>query len=194
MRILVTNDDGVFAPGIAALARGLVAALGEQHELVVVAPLVDHSGAGAAVGPVYERESIPYETVEIPGLSDVPTLRDRGSAGPGRDPGLHRGIRPPTRPGGLRHQPRHQRRAVGAPLGHGRGHADRRPVRNPGSGRQHRLGRGPGPVGDAGVPGRRPRAGHGRPAARHRLSTSTCRPCRSTGWPGSATALWAPSA
>jgi 5'-nucleotidase len=79
MRILVTNDDGVFAPGIAALARGLRAAFGGEHELVVVAPLTDHSGAGAAVGPVYERESIPYEHVDIPGLADVPTYGIDGS-------------------------------------------------------------------------------------------------------------------
>ncbi len=72
MRILVTNDDGVFAPGIAALARGLVdAAVGD---VVVVAPLTDHSGAGAAVGPVYERENIPYESVEVRGLEDVTTI------------------------------------------------------------------------------------------------------------------------
>ncbi len=74
MRILITNDDGVFAPGIAALARGLWAALGDRHDLVVVAPMVDHSGAGAAVGRVYERESIPYEAVNIPGLAHVPTF------------------------------------------------------------------------------------------------------------------------
>jgi 5'-nucleotidase len=73
MRILITNDDGVFAPGIAALARSLHHRFGEEHELTVVAPLVDHSGAGAAVGAVYERESIPYEAVQIPGLPDVPT-------------------------------------------------------------------------------------------------------------------------
>jgi len=79
MRILITNDDGVFAPGIAALARGLHAAFGDRHELVVVAPLTDHSGAGAAVGPVYERESIPYEHVDIPGLADVPTYGIDGS-------------------------------------------------------------------------------------------------------------------
>ena len=79
MRILITNDDGVFAPGIAALARGLHAAFGAEHDLVVVAPLVDHSGAGAAVGPVYERESIPYEHVDIPGLADVPTFGVDGS-------------------------------------------------------------------------------------------------------------------
>lgn len=79
MRILITNDDGVFAPGIAALARGLHAAFGGSHELVVVAPLTDHSGASAAVGPVYERESIPYEHVDIPGLADVATFGIDGS-------------------------------------------------------------------------------------------------------------------
>ncbi len=79
MRILITNDDGVFAPGIAALARGLFAAFGDLHELVLVAPLTDHSGAGAAVGAVYERESIPFESVEIPGLAHVPTYGIDGS-------------------------------------------------------------------------------------------------------------------
>ncbi len=74
MRILVTNDDGIFAPGIHALARGLHHALSPDHEMVVVAPLVDHSGAGAAVGPVYERESIPFEPVEIPGIAGVPAF------------------------------------------------------------------------------------------------------------------------
>jgi 5'-nucleotidase len=73
MRILITNDDGVFAPGIAALARGLSVALGAEHEFFVVAPLTDHSGASSAVGRVYEREAIPYETVQIPGLARVPT-------------------------------------------------------------------------------------------------------------------------
>jgi 5'-nucleotidase len=78
MRILITNDDGVFAPGIAALAGGLHAALGADHEILVVAPLVDHSGAGAAVGPVYERESIPFEEVDIPGLASVRTYGIEG--------------------------------------------------------------------------------------------------------------------
>ena len=95
MRILITNDDGVFAPGIAALARGLCAALGDAHDLVVVAPLVDHSGAGAAVGRVYERESIPYERGGHPGPGRRAHLRHRRAAGPGRHRGLHRGLRPP---------------------------------------------------------------------------------------------------
>ncbi len=70
MRILVTNDDGVRAPGIAALAR-MAAATG--HEVVVVAPMVDYSGAGAAVGPVHSRDGVDYETYEIDGLDGVPT-------------------------------------------------------------------------------------------------------------------------
>lgn len=42
MRVLVSNDDGVDAPGIQALAEGLRAA---GHEVLVVAPDRDRSGA-----------------------------------------------------------------------------------------------------------------------------------------------------
>jgi 5'-nucleotidase len=70
LRILVTNDDGVRAPGIAALAR---VAAGTDHEVVVVAPMIDYSGAGAAVGPVHSRDGVDYETFGIDGLEDVPT-------------------------------------------------------------------------------------------------------------------------
>ena len=45
MRILLTNDDGVGAPGIAALAR----ALSEEHEVVVAAPAVEQSGMAHAM-------------------------------------------------------------------------------------------------------------------------------------------------
>jgi len=70
VRILVTNDDGVRAPGIAALA--LVAA-STGHDVVVVAPLIDYSGAGAAVGPVHSRDGVDYEAHAIEGLGDMPT-------------------------------------------------------------------------------------------------------------------------
>ena len=70
MRILVTNDDGVRAPGIAALAAK---AADSGHEIVVVAPLVDYSGAGAAVGPVHSRAGVDYEAHVIEGLGDIPT-------------------------------------------------------------------------------------------------------------------------
>ncbi|MDA8070287.1 MAG: 5'/3'-nucleotidase SurE [Actinomycetota bacterium] len=68
MRILVTNDDGVRAPGIAALAR---AAIETGHEVVVVAPMVNHSGAGAAVGPVHSRGGVDYEGHVLAELPDV---------------------------------------------------------------------------------------------------------------------------
>ncbi len=48
MRVLVTNDDGVEAPGIAALVAGLMDA---HHDVLVVAPLSDASGAGTGTGP-----------------------------------------------------------------------------------------------------------------------------------------------
>ena len=70
MRILVTNDDGVRAPGIAALAATAAAS---GHDVVVVAPLIDYSGSGAAVGPVHSREGVDYESHVIDGLGHVPT-------------------------------------------------------------------------------------------------------------------------
>jgi 5'-nucleotidase len=70
VRILVTNDDGVRAPGIAALAR-MAASTG--HDVVVVAPMIDYSGSGAAVGPVHSRDGVDYEAHAIEGLGDMPT-------------------------------------------------------------------------------------------------------------------------
>ncbi len=74
MRILVTNDDGVHAPGLAALTRALAgwAAEAPGREVVVVAPLANHSGAAAAVGVVYERDAIPYRAARLPGAESVP--------------------------------------------------------------------------------------------------------------------------
>ncbi len=70
VRILVTNDDGVRAPGIAALAR-MASTTG--HDVVVVAPMIDYSGSGAAVGPVHSRDGVDYEAHAIEGLGDMPT-------------------------------------------------------------------------------------------------------------------------
>jgi len=69
MRILVTNDDGVGAPGLAVLALALRAA---GHDLVVAAPLVDFSGSGAAIGPVHLSDGVTFEEEAIEGLSGVP--------------------------------------------------------------------------------------------------------------------------
>ncbi|MCL5445463.1 MAG: 5'/3'-nucleotidase SurE [Actinobacteria bacterium] len=72
MRILVTNDDGVHAPGLAALVRSLARAANRLNaEIVVAAPLVNHSGASAAVGTVYERDSISYRRFQIAGANEV---------------------------------------------------------------------------------------------------------------------------
>ncbi len=66
--VLVTNDDGVTAPGLAALAA---AAAGIGH-VVVVAPADDRSGAGAAVAPDWLDEGpdggIVLTRVEVDGL------------------------------------------------------------------------------------------------------------------------------
>ncbi|WP_255158021.1 5'/3'-nucleotidase SurE [Siphonobacter sp. BAB-5385] len=45
MRILVTNDDGIYSPGIAALAKVAT----EFGEVYVVAPDVEQSSMGHAV-------------------------------------------------------------------------------------------------------------------------------------------------
>ena len=63
MRVLVTNDDGVRAPGIAPLAAAVVAA---GHDVVVAAPQEDMSGSSAAIGRMHVDETIDVEEVELP--------------------------------------------------------------------------------------------------------------------------------
>lgn len=50
MRILVTNDDGIAAPGIGHLVR----ALHGLGEIVVIAPDREYSGASVAIGAIWE--------------------------------------------------------------------------------------------------------------------------------------------
>jgi 5'-nucleotidase len=78
VKVLVTNDDGVSAPGLAALTRALVgwavssaAAGGPNHEIVVVAPSSNYSGAGAAVGSVTDRTTIAYQRASVEGAEAV---------------------------------------------------------------------------------------------------------------------------
>jgi 5'-nucleotidase len=79
VRILVTNDDGVGAPGLAALTRALVswadgsAADGPaaRHEIIVVAPSSNYSGASAAVGSVTDRTTITYQRAFVEGAESV---------------------------------------------------------------------------------------------------------------------------
>ena len=67
-RILVTNDDGVRAPGIHVLIQALVAA---GREVVVAAPLDDRSGASAALMARY-LDDILYEEVDLEEVEGVP--------------------------------------------------------------------------------------------------------------------------
>jgi 5'-nucleotidase len=79
VRILVTNDDGVGAPGLAALTRSVVRwaeaagtdGPGVPHEVVVVAPSSNYSGAGAAVGHVVDRTTITYQRAFVEGAEQV---------------------------------------------------------------------------------------------------------------------------
>ena len=70
MRVLITNDDGVRSPGIAALAEATVSV---GHDAVVAAPLVDHSGFGTALGPLHLDGRVAYERVGI-GVDAVPAF------------------------------------------------------------------------------------------------------------------------
>jgi 5'-nucleotidase len=76
-RVLVTNDDGVHAVGILALA---VALAKEGHDVVVAAPLEDFSGSGAALGPGHAN-GVRTERLEIPDLPDVPIYGVDGPPG-----------------------------------------------------------------------------------------------------------------
>ncbi|WP_238015694.1 5'/3'-nucleotidase SurE [Dactylosporangium sp. AC04546] len=70
-RIVVTNDDGVAAPGIRALAR---AARELGHDVVVAAPRAEASGMSAALSAVTEAGRIVVAPVELDGLPGVPAF------------------------------------------------------------------------------------------------------------------------
>lgn len=74
-RVLVTNDDGIEAPGLAALAGALA---GEGHDVVVVASPDDRSGSGAAIGPASLWSDIVADRVELKGLESVPAYAVEG--------------------------------------------------------------------------------------------------------------------
>lgn len=62
--VLVTNDDGIDAPGLHALARRLA----DIADVVVVAPFAEASGSGAAVGP-FDAADVHVHDAAVPGLS-----------------------------------------------------------------------------------------------------------------------------
>lgn len=70
MRILVTNDDGVSATGIAAVAKVLIAA---GHDILVAAPDKNFSGCGTSLGPVGDGAVIRFDR---PTIADFEGARD----------------------------------------------------------------------------------------------------------------------
>ena len=72
MRILVTNDDGIYSPGIAALAR-IAARFGEVR---VVAPDVEQSSMGHAITAsrplFYKKSPVTFEGLEAYRVNGTP--------------------------------------------------------------------------------------------------------------------------
>lgn len=79
MRILVTNDDGIDSVGLHVLVRAMCDLRGD-HEIVVVAPDTEYSGAGAALGALFQiqpeivRASIPECDAEAWTVNGPPGL------------------------------------------------------------------------------------------------------------------------
>lgn len=79
MRILITNDDGIYAPGIAVLARHVASWIercppGDIREAIVVAPHTNHSGMSSAVGDVFDRPTVKYRRHTIVGAESIPAF------------------------------------------------------------------------------------------------------------------------
>lgn len=77
-RVLVTNDDGIDAPGLHVLAR---AARDAGFDVTVAAPARQSSGASASIVAAEEDGRIAIERREIDGLDGVPAFAVRGGPG-----------------------------------------------------------------------------------------------------------------
>lgn len=68
MRCVVTNDDGIRSEGLQVLVRHLHRA---GHDVTVVAPDSDWSGASASLGSLVDTDEVRYEAVRIDGAEEV---------------------------------------------------------------------------------------------------------------------------
>lgn len=68
MRILLTNDDGIHAPGLLAMAKHLLA---DGHAVSIAAPLQQHSGSGTSLGGTLDQQFVPTERLDLPELPGV---------------------------------------------------------------------------------------------------------------------------
>lgn len=78
MRVLVTNDDGIDAPGLHVLARAAGAA---GYDVTVAAPARQSSGASASIMAGEEDGRIAVERRALAGLGGVPAFAVRGGPG-----------------------------------------------------------------------------------------------------------------
>jgi len=83
MRILITNDDGVSAPGMAVLARCIAGWIercpeGEIREAIIVAPHENYSGMSSAVGDVHGHPYVHYKRFAIDGAESIPAYALEG--------------------------------------------------------------------------------------------------------------------
>jgi len=78
MRVLITNDDGIEAPGLLALAS---AARDDDHDVVIAAPAHQSSGSSASITANESDGRIKVETRALDGLAGVPAFAVH--AGPG---------------------------------------------------------------------------------------------------------------
>lgn len=78
LRVLITNDDGIGAPGIHALAR---AAVERGLDVVVAAPLEEASGTSAAMSAMEQDGRVVVHEHPLPGLDATPAFAVGGSPG-----------------------------------------------------------------------------------------------------------------
>ncbi len=71
LRILVTNDDGIDSIGLHRLTMAMCDLQGD-HEIVIVAPDKEYSGAGAAIGALHLMQPEVHRT-RVNGLESVET-------------------------------------------------------------------------------------------------------------------------
>src|SRR6185503_13559585 len=71
VQVLITNDDGIDSPGLAALAA---VARDAGHDVLVAAPSREFSGASAAITGVERDGRILTELRDLPDLPGVPAV------------------------------------------------------------------------------------------------------------------------
>ena len=97
-KILISNDDGIYAPGIRALAK----AMQGIGEIMVVAPDVEQSAVGHGITV---RRPLRFRKTNVPGLEGVKAYRVDGTPADCVVLGVHKLGRPDLIVSGINHGP-----------------------------------------------------------------------------------------